>query len=68
MNSGIYRKKPQQKISTNFSRVIIGVAKIFTPRALFLLSSLEQPTRSKLFIYDTQQLAPCHQDTHIHRR
>ena len=68
MNSGIYKKKPQQKISMNLSWVIIGIEKIFIPRALFLPSSLEQPTRSKLFIYNTQQLAPCAWDTHIHRR
>lgn len=68
MNSGIYTKKPQQKISMNLSWVIIGIEKIFIPRALFLPSSLEQPARSKLFIYNTQQPAPCHWDTHIHRR
>ena len=68
MNSGIYKKKPQQKTSTHLSQVITGIAKIFTPSALFLPSSLVQPTRSKLFIYNTQQLAPCHWDTHIHRR
>ena len=58
MNSGIYRKKPEQKTSTNLSQVITGIARIFTPSALFLPSSPVQPTRSKLFLYNTNSWLP----------
>lgn len=36
MNSGTYRKKPKQKISTNLNQVTKGLAQTLTLHALFL--------------------------------